>query len=110
MKAKKRPWRLDYSRPSRDCPVRILGDGEVARIVYRGESASDSCEANARLIVSCVNALADLNPEAIKGLVEAAKRFVKYYQGSQKSHLGNGQAYKSHTELEQALAALKEGK
>ena len=64
-------------------------------------------EANARRIVDCGNALAGLNPGGIAALVEVAERFVKYYQGSRKSHLGNGQAYTSHTELEQALKAVK---
>ena len=42
--------------------------------------------------------------EAADGMAKAVKRFVDYYAGSKKSHLGNGQAYKSHGELEAALA------
>src|SRR3990167_1308495 len=63
--------------------------------------------ARANRIVADHNALAGLNPDAIKELVEAAEKFVQYYQGSRKSYLGNGQAYKSHIALEQALKNLK---
>ena len=67
MEATKRPWRLDYSKPSKDCPVRILGDGEVARIVYRGKFAGDSWGDNARLIVKAVN----LHYELVEAISDA---------------------------------------
>ena len=43
--------------------------------------------------------------QAAEEMGRAVKKFVDYYVGSKKSHLGNGQAYKSHTEMEAALSA-----
>ena len=45
--------------------------------------------------------------EAAEGMAGAVKRFVNYYAGSKKSHLGNGQACKSHGEMEILLAKIK---
>jgi len=42
--------------------------------------------------------------EAAEGMARTLERFVDYYAGSKKSHLGNGQACKSHGEMEAALA------
>ena len=43
--------------------------------------------------------------QAAEEMAKALKTFVAYYAGSQKSHLGNGQAYKSHSQMEIALSA-----
>ena len=51
----KRPWRIDSSKPTSHYPLRILGDGEIAGICYRGDLAQGTYEANARLIVLAVN-------------------------------------------------------
>ena len=48
--------------------------------------------------------------EAAEEMARTLKRFVDYYAGSKKSHLGNGQAYKSHGEMEILLAKILEGR
>ena len=42
----------------------------------RGEEVDNENHANAARIVSCVNALAGLNPDAVAGLVEAANALL----------------------------------
>src|SRR3990167_11147512 len=74
---------------------------------------------NADLIILAPTAPHDCDPdcpgavnkkrlEMFEEMVEVVKRFVGYYAGSKKSHLGNGQAYKSHGEMEILLAKVKE--
>ena len=67
---------------------------------YRKEEA-----ANAARIVSCVNALAGLNPDAIKELVEAA---AEVYDHAKKYGAAPFSADKMFGRLEQALKNLKE--
>jgi hypothetical protein len=62
-------------------------------------------ESDATRIVACVNALAGMRPEAVKGLVEAVERFVHECAGNLADPNHDRQDYLS---LEQALAELKE--
>jgi hypothetical protein len=64
------PWKVDYKLPTSQSPCRILGDGEVARVTYRGKLAGDSWEANAHLITAapelleaCRYAVENLRPK-----------------------------------------------
>jgi hypothetical protein len=64
------PWHIGGFRP--ELPMVYGSDGQVAsdcsRILRR---SPEEQKANAERIVACVNALAGLNPEAIKDVVEA---------------------------------------
>jgi len=57
---------------------------------------------------NCPGAVNKKRLEMFEEMAEVVKRFVDYYAGSKKSHLGNGQAYKSHGEMEILLAKIKE--
>ena len=80
MEATKRPWRVDSSKPTSHYPLRILGDGEIAGVCYRGDLAQGTYAANARLIVTAVN----LFEEMVAGLIMAQANLDKRSMTRQK--------------------------
>lgn len=71
----------------------------------RGEEVDNENHANAARIVSCVNALAGLNPDAVAGLVEAARDVMDW--------AGTSDVLRNHgmiRRLAAALSALEAGR
>lgn len=62
----KEPWRVDVCSPDM-----IFADGPDVAMCLEGND-----EANARRIVSCVNALAGYDPDALAGLLEKADNLI----------------------------------
>lgn len=82
---------------------------------YEGESfverSDDEVAANAARIVACVNALAGLNPEAVRDVVEAlktARRRFSEQNGVVSAEVWNGN-YKAVAAINAALARVKGG-
>ena len=96
-----------------DANGRLVGDLSEACVYGH---TPDQVEANTNHIVSCVNALAGLNPEAVRDAVEALKSLLQYegvvveYMGA----LGNVDAEqkttKQFTTARDALAKLEDVK
>jgi hypothetical protein len=94
----------------------IAGDICIAVIEDDGgyEAPYEERQANAARIVACVNALAGLNPEAIKDVVEALQCFTTGAEKLHPIHFDEGTQYGSfmrdmRERFTSALAKLKEG-
>ena len=107
----KGPWETDCS--DHDQPylnIKIRAAKKFARTictVYIDDAPvrdyNDEQYANAARIVACVNALEGYNPDAVRDVVEAAKRALNFIQNTE-SELG--EALDSGDALRDALARL----
>ena len=79
-----------------------LGESELAAA---RAAKIDPWEANARRIVSCVNALAGMNPDALAGLIEAAEGMYRVQANSEPHTIA--ELMEATEELGTALARLR---
>ena len=123
----KEPWRIvncDAVPSTNDDGLRLLeiragktckvaSKGNVAGYIDCGGKFVASCntradpeaEANARRIVSCVNALAGMNPDALAGLIEAAEGMYRVQTNSEAHTIA--ELMEATEELGTALARLR---
>ena len=94
------PWYSKLSAGDHQGLVISETDGQSIAVTYQGE-------ADAARIVSCVNACAGLNPEAVPLLLDAlkaAKKLLELTYGDS-SMLGSQYAEETANEIEAAIAA-----
>lgn len=104
------PWELDH--PDANwftwCGIGPIGGDPVAIVM----SERDDCDASADRIVACVNALEGYNPDAVRDVVEAAKRIqaeCKIFASWVYSQDIGNEVYGKIEEFDKALSALEGG-
>lgn len=98
MKHTKEPWTTKIRQPGTMLTIESTNEEYVCSLLGDEEYK----QANAERIVSCVNALEGLNPEAIAELVEAAEETIGAGYSSDPQSWSD-----AHDRLQQALEKVK---
>ena len=104
----KGPWRVDPEIRTNDRGIDYINGFDIRADGYEivgceGITGGPVEAANAARIVACVNALEGYNPDAVRDVVEAAKRALNFIQNTE-SELG--EPLDSGDALRAALARL----